>query len=89
MIRRLAAVFALLASASTTAQAASADDQLVNLVSQELRFYVPGVDAGDLSRRQLNMIYGIMHSDMTESQKRLHIRSAIGGRLSLRGALFR
>lgn len=70
------------------ALAVGPNDQLLALVSSEMPRYAPNVDASTLRRGQLAMIYSIMHSDRTESNKRLHIRSVLGGRNTLRGLLF-
>ena len=75
--------------AFTAAVPAKADsEQLYLLVKRELHDYAPGVDARTLRSSQLAAIYAIMHSDDNASKKRSHIRSVIGGRLSLRGLLF-
>ena len=63
-------------------------DQLYASVSRDLPHYVKDVDVDSLSRSQLAHIYSIMHGGRSESDKRKMIRSALGGRFSLRGLLF-
>lgn len=63
-------------------------DQLLTNVSRELPHYVNDVDVHSLSRSQLAHIYSIIHGGYSESDKRKLIRSALGGRYSLRGLLF-
>ena len=81
----LALVFGLTAAPAVEAQGR----QLADLVEAELLRYVRNVDVDSLSSTKLAAIYSIMHSRHTESEKRLLIRSALGGRHSLRGLIFR
>ncbi|MBV0910830.1 hypothetical protein [Anianabacter salinae] len=84
---RLIPLIALLALAAP-AHADARNTQLESLVANEIDTYVDGVDVADLSNGQLATIYSIMHGGRSESDKRAMIRSAIGGRNTLRGLLF-
>lgn len=80
-------LLALLIALPATAQAPR--DQLLSNVSRELPLYVPGTDASTLSRSQLATIYSIMHGGHSDGEKRVLIRSVLGGQYSLRGLLFK
>ena len=86
MMRLLAILVAL-----TLAAPAAADpprDQLLAQVAKALPRYGVDVDPRSLNRAQLAQILHIMHSGNSEGDKRGLIRSAVGGRYSLRGLLF-
>lgn len=85
----LAASLAIALAMTAPMPATANQDQLLTNVSRELPNFVPGVDAASLSRHQLAAIYQIIHSGESHSDKRNLIRSAIGGRFSLRGLLTR
>ena len=86
-MRPIFTLFALILGA-TAALAEAPKDQLLANVSRDLPHYVSDVDASTLSRSQLAHIYSIMHGGSSEGDKRKLIRSALGGRYSLRGLLF-
>ena len=67
---------------------AEANEQLRRAVSFELARYDIEVDVRDLSTGELAAIQQIANSDRSYSDKRGLIRSAVGGRYSLRGLLF-
>lgn len=84
MKRILIPFVAILAPALATA----APSQLEQNVSRDLPAYVDNVDVSQLSPHQLGVIYQLIHSNRTENDKRLLIRSALGGVHSLRGVFF-
>ena len=87
MIRTLALALTT-ALTATAAPAAPPDDQLLAAVERELPHYVPGADVRGLPRVKLAAIHQIIHSSRSASDKTALIRSALGGRFSLRTLLF-
>jgi len=87
-MRRTVFAALTLCFAALSAQAKAPSDQLLANVTRELPNYVANVDASTLRRSQLAAIYSIMHDGHSEGEKRMMIRSVIGGRHSLRGLLF-
>jgi len=86
---RLTVFAALLASLGSAAQAGSPpENQLRAAVAHGLPAYVPNVDISTLSQHQLAAIYSILHGPDRGMEKSALIRSAIGGKYSLRGLLF-
>ena len=73
---------------ATFATGAEANEQLRQAVAFELVRYDIDVDVRELSTGELAAIQQIANSDRSHSDKRALIRSAIGGRYSLRGLLF-
>jgi len=86
---RLSITAALIAALASAAQAdGPPKNQLQAAVARDLPAYVQGVDVTTLSQHQLASIYSILHGGHSGSEKQALIRSAIGGRYSLRGLLF-
>ncbi len=84
-----ALLFAALAALGATAQAGGPpQNQLRAAVARDLPAYVPGVDVSQLSQHQLATIYSILYGGYRASEKQSLLRSAIGGRNTLRGLLF-
>lgn len=81
-------VVAMLAAMPSSAAQADGRTQMIRAVAHELGNYVQGVDPETLSIQQLAAIRSIMYSSRSESDKRGLIRSAVGGRNSLRSLLF-
>ena len=73
---------------ATFATGAEASEQLRRAVAFELARYEIEVDVRELSTGELAAIQQIANSNRSHSDKRALIRSAIGGRYSLRGLLF-
>ncbi|WP_227418227.1 hypothetical protein [Roseitranquillus sediminis] len=73
----------------TAAAPAGASEQLRMLVTRELpRYGYTDVDVRALTIEQVAAIHHALHSDhYSESEKRAMLRSALGGRQSLRGLL--
>ncbi|WP_049644759.1 hypothetical protein [Candidatus Rhodobacter oscarellae] len=57
-------------------------------MSRDLHRYVRDVTVDDLRNSQVAAIYVIMHGRHSEGEKRMLIRSTVGGRNTLRGLLF-
>jgi len=71
---------------ASTLAAGAQTSQLERLVAHDMSFYQRNVDVSTLSNAQLSAIYQIMHnSRRSTNQKRLLIRSVLGGRNTLRG----
>ncbi|MDF0602679.1 hypothetical protein P1J78_18220 [Psychromarinibacter sp. C21-152] len=87
-MRRTAIALCLALTAATPALAKDGRTQLIAAVDRELHLYVPDVEARELSTHQLAAIRSIMYGQYSSSEKRVRIRSVIGGRYSLRGLLF-
>ncbi|MAQ83749.1 MAG: hypothetical protein CMH12_11015 [Maritimibacter sp.] len=81
-----AAAVGLAAPAHADYDAARA--QLINSVERELPRYARDVDLSQLSNAKLAEIKAAIHGPGSESDKRMKVRSILGGRFSLRGLLF-
>jgi hypothetical protein len=88
MLRPALIAASLILGPAAATQADAPRDQLRAAVARDLPIYMPDVDVDSLSRSQLSTIYSILHSSRSAGDKTALIRSALGGRNSLRGLLF-
>ncbi len=87
---RLTITAILFAALTATAQAGNApENQMRAAVARDLPAYVPDVDVSLLSQHQIVAAYGILYGRYSGMEKSALLRSAVGGRNSLRGVLLR